>query len=214
MPSLTKTPIKKIGDGKSYSAKDLVLEIYRHYPPEDTVIIATNVLRDHGFRLSFSEVQAMMYQMIDGTLFTQKYEMNSTYYKNEMQKAQDFHKSIASEAKKYAEIFTKKNGKAFVIKPDCHYGYLDLIVEVYMNHSSFEETVLIATHALQDCGYNVTAASIEDSFNQIMNKTLKTQKDNLPASIYFFHAGLLKHAHESGHSEYKELISEKLALQP
>lgn len=83
-----------------------------------------------------------------------------------------------------------------------------------MDHSSFEETVLIATYALQDCGYNVTAASIEDSFNQIMNKTLKTEKGTLPASIYFFNTGFLKYIHESGHSEYKEVISEKLALQP
>ncbi len=191
---------KKIGDGKSYSAKDLVLEIYRHYSPEDTVIIATNVLRDHGFKLSFSEVQAMMYQMIDGTLYTQKYEMNSTYYKNEMQKAQDFHKSITSEAKKYSELFTKKNGKTFVSRPDCRYCYLDLIVEVYRHHSSVDETILIATHALQNCGYNVTPASVEDILNQMDHYSLKTEKGQLDSYIYATLIDVVKSGHDSGNS--------------
>ena len=191
---------KKIGDGKSYSAKDLVLEIYRHYSPEDTVIIATNVLRDHGFKLSFSEVQAMMYQMIDGTLYTQKYEMNSTYYKNEMQKAQDFHKSITSEAKKYSELFTKKNGKTFVSRPDCRYCYLDLIVEVYRHHSSVDETILIATHALQNCGYNVTPASVEDILNQMDHYSLKTEKGQLDSYLYATLIDVVKFGHDSGNS--------------
>lgn len=191
---------KKIGDGKSYSCKDLVLEIYRHYSPEDTVIIATNVLRDHGFKLSFSEVQAMMYQMIDETLFTQKYEMNSTYYKNEMQKAQDYHKSIDSEAKKYSELFTKKNGKTFVSRPDCRYSYLDLIVEVYRHHASVDETVLIATHALQDCGYNLTPASVEDILNQMDHYSLKTEKGQLDSYIYAILIDVVKSGHDSGNS--------------
>ena len=174
------------------------MEIYRHYSPEDTVIIATNVLRDHGFKLSFSEVQAMMYQMIDGTLFTQNYEMNSTYYKNEMQKAQDYHKSIDSEAKKYSELFTKKNGKTFVSRPDCRYCYLDLIVEVYRHHASVDETVLIATHALQNCGYNLTPASVEDILNQMGHYSLKTEKGQLDSYIYATLIDVVKFGHDSG----------------
>ncbi|MBQ6511073.1 hypothetical protein [Methanobrevibacter sp.] len=190
--------LKTMSNGKKFSKMDLILEIYKHYSFEDTVIIATHVLRDGGLKISFSEVEAMMYQMIDGSVYTGSKEMNGSYYKDEMHKADELHKSINSESKKYIDLFNKKNGKAFIERPDLHYSYLDLILDVYRNHSSIEETILIATHTLQNCGYNVTAASIEDTVNQMMHASIKTNNSQFTPLQYFLFFTELRVMHEQG----------------
>lgn len=43
-----KNHYKTMANGKKFSQMDLLLEIYKHYSFEDTVIIATHVLRDNG----------------------------------------------------------------------------------------------------------------------------------------------------------------------
>lgn len=190
--------LKTMSNGKEFSKRDLILEIYKHYSFEDTVIIATHVLRDGGLKISFSEVEAMMYQMIDGSVYTGSKEMNASYYKDEMHKADELHKSISNESKKYIELFNKQNGKAFIDYPYIHYSYLDLILDVYRNHSSIEETVLIVTHTLKNCGYNVTAASVEDTFNQMMHASIKTDKSQFTPMQYFIIFTELRIMHEQG----------------
>ena len=144
-----KNHYKTMANGKKFSQMDLLLEIYKHYSFEDTVIIATHVLRDNGVRVTFTGVEGMLHHMIDGTAYTQNDEMNASYYKDAMGKIQQSHKSISDEAKKYSEIFNKKNGKTFIEYSAGKYSYIDLIMEVYRNHSSVEETILISTYALQ-----------------------------------------------------------------
>ncbi|WP_405294937.1 hypothetical protein [Methanobrevibacter sp.] len=193
-----KNHLKTMSNGKEFSKMDLILEIYKHYSFEDTVIIATHVLRDGGLKISFSEVEAMMYQMIDGSVYTGSKEMNASYYKDEMHKADKLHKSIKNESKKYIELFNKQNGKAFIDYPDIHYSYLDLILDIYRKHSSTEETILIATHTLKNCGYNVTAVSIEETFNQMMHASIKTDNSQFTAMQYFIICTELRIMHEQG----------------
>ena len=190
--------LKTMSNGKEFSKRDLILEIYKHYSFEDTVIIATHVLRDNGLKISFSEVEAMMYQMMDGSVYTGSKELNGSYYKDEMHKADELHKSINNESKKYIDLFNKKNGKAFVDFPNQHYSYLDLILEIYRDHSSIEETILITTHTLKNCGYNVTAASIEDTVNQMMHASVKTDNSQFTPMQYFILFTELKAMHEHG----------------
>ncbi len=106
--------------------------------------------------------------------------------------------SLNGEVKKYSEIFNKKNGKTFVRSPNFKYSYIDLILEVYRNHSDINETILISTQALQNCGHDVTVSFVEDAFNQIIQGTLHTGDDQHAGFFYnyFYHA--LKNAHRQG----------------
>lgn len=190
-----KNHYQMMSNGKQFSELDLILEIYKRYSFEDTVLIATNVLRDNGVKITFTGVEARLSQMIDGTVFTQSYQMNASYYKDEISKIQQSHKSINSLAKKYSEIFNDKNGKSLKVFHGIRYSYLNLIMEVYLDHSSFEETILISTYALKNCGFNVTAASVEDTFNQIMAGTTVGNPDFSCAYFIFL---ILNSGHEEG----------------
>ena len=107
-------------------------------------------------------------------------------------------KSINDEAKKYSEIFNKKNGKTFTDIPDRQYCYIDLILEVYRNHSNIEETVLISAYALQNSGYNITVAEVNDTFNQIAQKTFKPQQNEELGLYYHLLYSILNRAHGFG----------------
>ena len=187
-----------MSNGKKFSQMDLILEIYKHNSFEDTVIIATCVLRDNGVRVTFTGVESMMWQMLDGTVHTQKDQMDASYYKDAMDKIRLSHKSLNSEIKKYSEIFNKKKGKSFVNVPQRKYSDVDIILDVYRNHSSIEETIFISTYALQKCGYNVSVASVENTINQIMHKTLRTQSDQTPGLAGSLLFAILQQAHQNG----------------
>lgn len=190
---------KTMPNGKKFSKMDLLLEIHKHYSFEDTIIIAMHVLRDNGVRVTFPGLEGLLKAMGDGTLHTYADEMNASYYKNEMDKIHESHKSLNIEAKKYSDMFNRKNGKLICDRVSARYCYLDLILQVYQKHSSLEETILISTYALKNSGMNVTAASIEHTVNQMMKGTIRTDNTeyNTP-SFYYFNMNLFKTAHERG----------------
>ena len=200
---------KTLSNGKKYSEMDLILEIYKHNPFEDTVIIATKVLMDNGVRTNFNAVQLAMYQMINGTIYTEEYQMGASYYKDEMRKIQESHKSLNSETKKYIEIFNKKNGKAFAVNPNLHYCYLDIIVEIYAVHPNIDETILIATQTLKNCGNNITAASVNDTFNQMMSGTITPENGVNPMS-YYLDMNTIRIAHERGLISQNDDVTNRL----
>lgn len=188
----------KNANGKIFSEMDLLLEIYKHYSFEDTVIIAMHVLRDNGVKATLLGLEGMLRGMMDGTLKTYDNEMNASYYKDEIQKIHKSHANLNDEAKKYSDIFLKKNGKKFINLPGYTYCYRDLLVEIYLNHSSIEETVLIGTYALQNAGLNVTAASIENTFNQMMKGTVKTSEGHVNKGAYYYFLNMLEQSHKIG----------------
>nr|WP_295162865.1 hypothetical protein [uncultured Methanobrevibacter sp.] len=180
--NMGKTMVK----GKSFSEMDLLLEIHKHYSFEDTIIIAMHVLRDNGYRVTFTGLEGMLKAMGDGTLHTWDYQMNSSYYKNEMGKIHESHKSLNIEAKKYSDMFNRKNGKLITERVNARYCYLDLIVEVFQKHSSLEDTILISTYALKNSGLNVTAASIENTINQMMAGTVHAENTECTTSSFYY----------------------------
>lgn len=178
---------------------DLLLEIHKHYSFEDTIIIAMHVLKDNGVRTTFPELEGLLKHMGDGTLYTYSDEMNATYYKNEMAKIHESHKSISIEAKKYSDIFNRYNGKLLSDKLSSRFCYLDLITEIYKTHSSMEDTILIATYALKNSGLNVTAASIENTVNQMLNGTVHTDNTEYNTrNFYYLYMNMFKIGHERG----------------
>ncbi|WP_407375767.1 hypothetical protein [Methanobrevibacter sp.] len=201
---LQKHQYTKNANGKTFSEMDLLLEIHKHYSFEDTVIIAMHVLRDNGYKkVTLLGLEGMLKQMMDGTLNTYADEMNASYYKNEMQKIHKSHEYLNKEAKKYSDIFLNKEGKKFTKFPEYSYWYRDLLVEIYLDHSSIEETVLIATYALQNAGLNVTAASLEHTFDLMMKGTLHTENGHIGGDAYFFILSLLKNSHQTGKNKDK-----------
>lgn len=137
--------------------------------------------------------------MGDGTLYTYKDEMNATYYKNEMAKIHESHKAISMEAKKYSDIFSRNNGKLLSDKLSSRFCYLDLITEIYRTHSSLEDTILIAAYALKNSGLNVTAASIENTVNQMLAGTVHTDNTEYNTrGFYFYYMNIFKEGHKRG----------------
>ena len=54
------------------------------------------------------------------------------------------------------------------------------------------------TYALKNSGYNMSVASVEDTFNQIVQRTLKPDKHPLMGLYYHSLYFMLKTAHDSG----------------
>lgn len=190
---------RKMGDGKTFTKMNLLLEIHKHYSFEDTIIIAMHVLRDNGVKTNFAELEGLLTHMADGTLQTYKDEMNASYYKNEMDEIHESHKAISSEAKKYSDIFNRYNGKLLSDKLTSRFCYLDLIAEIFRTHSSIEDTILIATYTLKHSGLDVTAASIENTVNQMLDGTVHTNNTeyNTPG-FYKIIMNMMKAGHERG----------------
>ena len=176
---------KIMPNGKKYSQYELILDVYKHYSFEDTVIISTWVLRDAGIRRTFTGIEADLRDMQDGSIKTYSNENNASYYKNEIQKIEEHHAYLNKEIQEFSEIFKNKNGKLFAKFKDSNirYSYTDLILEVYSKTSNIDDAMLISAYALKNCGQNATVASIEETFNQMKSSSLDSCDDRI--SCYY-----------------------------
>lgn len=76
----------------------------------------------------------------------------------------------------------------------------DLILHVYKDTFDKEHTVLIATYALRHSGLNVTVASVEDTFNQMIQGSF-TIGNECRGSFYSKIIKLLNVARDNGHGQ-------------
>lgn len=195
-----KNHYKTMPNGKKFSEKDLLLEISKHYSFEDTVIIALHVLRDNGVRVTFTGLEATLKQMADGTVYTQDYENNASYYKDEMQKIHESHKALNVKADKYSDILKDMNAKIPSDKLKSYVLY-DFITHVYKDTFDKEQTALIAAYALKNCGYNVTVGSIENTLNQMIQGPITIGNDHSQTNIYHGLFKMLDILHGYGYSQ-------------
>lgn len=165
-------------NGKKFCEMDLLLEISKHYSFEGTVIIAMHVLRRNGVKITFNGLEAILKQLANGTVYIWGNQNNASNYNEKMQKIHESHKALNVNTAKYSDIYKNMSDENASDRIKSYVLY-DLILQVCKDTFDNELTVLIATYALRHSGLNVTVASVEDTFNQMIQRSLTIGNDHM-----------------------------------